>query len=179
MSWFEKKAPEASASSKKTGPAPRAPKGLKVGLLLSADTILFPPPGQDKETILRDLCSAVCRKAGLANWDAFLAKTVEREQGISTTLDTGLSLPHARMDGIDGILAGMAVLKTPIPDPKQADLSIRVVFLFFSPNKQEAFPLHLQLLRGVSSLFQPALIDQLTAAAGPAAALELVKKLEG
>ena len=65
------------------------------------------------------------------------------------------------------------------PDPKQADLSIRVVFLFFSPNKREAFPLHLQLLRGVSSLFQPSLIDQLTAAAGPAEALALVRKIEG
>jgi hypothetical protein len=83
------------------------------------------------------------------------------------------------MDGIDGILAGLAILKTPIPDPKQADLAIRVVFLFFSPNKPEAFPVHLQLLRGVSSLFQPALIDQLTAAAGPAEALALVRKIEG
>ena len=82
------------------------------------------------------------------------------------------------MDGIATILAGMAILKKPIPDPKQTDLTIRVMFLFFSPNKQEAFPLHLQLLRGVSSLFQAALIDQLTASSGPAAALELVKKLE-
>jgi PTS system nitrogen regulatory IIA component len=179
MSWFQKKAPEPSATSPKTGPVSRAPKGLKIGPLLSEDVILFPAAGQDKNTVLQELCSAVCRKAGISNWDAFLAKAQEREQGISTTLDTGLSLPHARMDGIDGILAGMAVLKTPIPDPKQADLTIRVVFLFFSPNKPEAFPLHLQLLRGVSSLFQPALIDQLTAAAGPAAALELVKKLEG
>ncbi|UPT72862.1 MAG: PTS sugar transporter subunit IIA [Elusimicrobiota bacterium] len=78
-----------------------------------------------------------------------------------------MSLPHARMDGISNILAGMAILKKPIPDPKQADLSIRVMFLFFSPNKQEAFALHLQLLRGVSSLFQPALIDQLAAASSP------------
>ncbi|MDE2511729.1 MAG: PTS sugar transporter subunit IIA [Elusimicrobia bacterium] len=179
MSWFQKKAPESSATSKKTGPASRAPKGLKVAPLLSEAVILYPPAGQDKNAVLQELCAAVCRKAGIANSDAFLAKANEREQGISTTLDTGLSLPHARMDGIDGILAGMAVLKTPIPDPKQADLSIRVVFLFFSPNKPEAFPLHLQLLRGVSSLFQPDLIDQLTSASGPAAALDMVKKIEG
>ncbi len=76
------------------------------------------------------------------------------------------------------VIRGMAILKKPIADPKQADLTIRVMFLFFSPNRQEAFPLHLQLLRGVSSLFQGALIVQLTASSGPAAALELVKKLE-
>lgn len=178
MSWFQKKAP-GSVKTPQTGPAPRAPKGLKIGPLLSEDVVLFPAAAQDKASILESLTAAVCRKAGLAGPARFLAKVEEREQGISTTLDTGLSLPHARMDGIDGILAGMAILKTPIPDPKQAELPIRVVFLFFSPDKQESFPVHLQLLRGVSSLFQPSLIDRLTAAAGPAEALALVRTLEG
>ena len=178
MSWFQKKVP-VSRQTPQTGPAPRAPKGLKIAPLLSEDVILFPTAAEDKSFVLKALTAAICRKAGMSDPGRFLAKTEEREQGISTTLDTGLSLPHARMDGIDGILAGMAILKTPIPDPKQSDLSIRVVFLFFSPDRREAFPLHLQLLRGVSSLFQPALIDQLTAAAGPAEALALVRKLEG
>jgi len=178
MSWFQKKSPEAAGESPKTTPPARVAKGLKVSSILAEDIILFPPDGQDKAVVLQSLAAAVCGKAGIADWASFLAKVQEREQGISTTLDTGLSLPHARMDGITGILAGMAILKKPIPDPKQADLAIRVMFLFFSPNKQDAFPLHLQLLRGVSSLFQPALIDQLTASSSPAAALELIKKLE-
>jgi PTS system nitrogen regulatory IIA component len=178
MSWFQKKSPEPAGESPKTTPPVRAAKGLKVSSILAEDVILFPAEGQDKAAVLEALAAAVCGKAGLTDCAAFLAKVQEREQGISTTLDTGLSLPHARMDGIATILAGMAILKKPIPDPKQTDLMIRVMFLFFSPNKQEAFPLHLQLLRGVSSVFQPALIDQLTASSGPAAALELIKKLE-
>ncbi len=178
MSWFQKQVP-GSLPTPQTAPAPRAAQGLKIGSLLGADVILFPTAAQDKAAVLKTLSAAVCRRAGLADPEPFLAKVQERERGISTTLDTGLSLPHARVDGIDGILAGMAVLKTPIPDPKQADLAIRVVFLFFSPNKPEAFPLHLQLLRGVSSLFQPALIDRLAAAAGPSEALALVLALEG
>ncbi len=178
MAWFQKKS-EGPAAVPKTAPPSGAAKGLKIGPLLSEDVILFPSASMGKSAILAALSEAVCRKAGISDAAPFTARAEEREQGISTTLDTGLSLPHARMDGIDGILAGLAVLQTPIPDPKQADLSIRVVFLFFSPNKQEAFPLHLQLLRGVSSLFQPALIDRLTAAKGPAEALALVRKIEG
>src|SRR5258708_5882104 len=137
MSWFQKKAP-GSLETPQTGPASRAAKGLKIGPLLSEDVILFPSAAETKASILESLTAAVCRKAGVTDSQRFLAKAEEREQGISTTLDPGLSLPHARMDGIDGILAGMAVLKTPTPDPKQTDLPIRVVFLFFSPNKQEA-----------------------------------------
>ena len=178
MSWFQKKPAQTTASDALKTAAPRAPKGLKISSLLSEQSILFPPEGQDKTAVLEALVTQVCRLAGIADASPFLARVLEREAGISTTLDTGLSLPHARMDGIEGVLAGMAVLKKPIPDPKQSDLAIRVVFLFFSPNRPDAFSLHLQLLRGVSSLFQPSLIDQLTAASGPAAALELVKKLE-
>ena len=176
MSWFQKK-PTGSTEPPKTAPS-RAPKGLKISSLLAPETVLFPVEGQDKNAVLESLVAAVCRRAGTADCGPFVAKVMERESGISTTLDTGLSLPHARMDGIDGIMAGMAILKKPVVDPKQPDLHIRLVFLFFSPNKQEAFPLHLQLLRGVSSLFQPATIDQLTAASSPEAALELVRKLE-
>lgn len=178
MAWFQKKPAQPSATDAPHAGAARAPKGLRISSLLSTDVVLFPPEGREKAAVLEDLVSAVCRRAGLADGGPFLAKVLEREGGISTTLDTGLSLPHARMDGIDGILAGMAVLRKPIPDPKQGDLLIRVVFLFFSPNRQDSFALHLQLLRGVSSLFQPSLIDQLAAASGPVAALELVKKLE-
>src|SRR5688500_17462731 len=132
MSWFQKKPPAPAGESPKTTPGARSAKGLKVSSILSADTILF-PEAQDKTAVLEALAAAVCAKAGIADCASFLAKVQEREQGISTTLDTGLSLPHARMEGISTILAGMAILKKPIPDPKQNDLSIRVMFLFFSP----------------------------------------------
>ena len=178
MGWFQKKTPAVPPTDAPKAPAARSAKGVKVASLLTADSILFPSAVPSKDALLQSLVASVCERAGLKDCAPFMSKVLEREKGISTTLDTGLSLPHARMDGIDGVLAGMAVLKTPIPDPSQGDLPIRVMFLFFSPNKQESFAVHLQLLRGVSSLFQPALIDQLTAASGPAAALELIKKLE-
>ncbi|MDX6769655.1 MAG: PTS sugar transporter subunit IIA [Elusimicrobiota bacterium] len=179
MGWFDKKVPPIPPETPKTAPTAGKPaKGLKVSPLLSEEVVLLPGDGMDKNAVLDRLAAAVCRKAGLPDHLPYLGKVLEREGGISTTLDTGLSLPHARLDGIPGIMAGLAVLKKPVPDPKQTDLSIRVMFLFFSPNRPDAFPLHLQLLRGVSSLFQPAAIDQLTAAPTPAAVLELVRKLE-
>jgi PTS system nitrogen regulatory IIA component len=173
MAWFQKKADEPP----KSVPGPTG--GPRIAALLSEDVILFPPPGAEKAKVFELLVAAVCRKAGLSDPAAVLAKVLEREQGISTTLDTGLSLPHARLDGIDALWAGMAVLKTPLVDPKQPELPVRVAFLFLSPNKREAFPLHLQLLRGVASLFQSALIERLAASSGPADALALVRQSEG
>ncbi|NNN06401.1 MAG: PTS transporter subunit EIIA [Elusimicrobia bacterium] len=178
MAWFQKDDVPATPVPGAT-PSAAAPKAVKIGPLLSEATVLFPAGGLDKAAVLEQLVRAVAAKAGLADPGAVLAKVLEREQGISTTLDTGLSLPHARLVGIDGILAGLAVLKAPLVDPKQPELSIRAVFLFFSPDKREAFPLHLQLLRGVASLFQAPLIERLSASPGPADALALIRHSEG
>ena len=37
-----------------------------------------------------------------------LTKVIARENGISTTLDTGLSIPHARIEGIENFLVAMS-----------------------------------------------------------------------
>lgn len=177
MAWFGKKDPSAPATpTPKTGAG--RPKASKVSALLSSDCILVNPAAKDKNAVLEALVTCLCKTHGFPNPELFLSKVLEREKGISTTLDTGLSLPHARMDDLPAIVAGLAVLPGGLPDPQQPDLQIRVMFLFFSPNKPEAFPLHLQLLRAVSSIFQPAFIDQLAGVPSAAAALELIKKVE-
>lgn len=178
-SWFGKKDTPPPPSAAPVKPASGRLKAVKVSALLTPETILMASPGADKHSLLESLVLKLCAAKGYASAKPFLAKVLEREQGISTTLDTGLSLPHARMDDLSSLAAALAVAKQGIPDPKQPELTIRVMFLFFSPNKPEAFPMHLQLLRGVSALFQPALIDQLCRASGPAAVLELVRKVEG
>ena len=119
-----------------------------------------------------------CAKTGLGPHESFLAKVLEREQGISTTLDTGLAVPHARMDNLPDICAVLGLVPQGLRDPKQADLTIRAVFLFFSPNRQEAFTQHLHLLRGVSQLFQPELIDAILRDPAPDAVLAAIRDKE-
>lgn len=178
--WFGKKTPPTPLSSE---PVPKAaagrPKAVKVSTVITPAAIMLSSPGLNKNGLLEALVQKLCDVNAYPDSKALLAKVLEREQGISTTLDTGLSLPHARIDDLPALSAGLAVVPQGIPDPKQPDLIIRVMFLFFSPNKPEAFPLHLQLLRSVSSLFQPAFIDQLSQAPTPAAVMELVRKVEG
>ena len=183
LGWFKKKDAEPAAAP--TAPAPVAQpvptparKALSIGRILTADHVVVPPAGLDKDGLIAYLVKDLCSKAALGPHEAFLAKVLEREQGISTTLDTGLAVPHARMDNLPDICAVLGLVPQGLPDPKQADLTIRAVFLFFSPNRQEAFTQHLHLLRGVSTLFQPALIDAILRDPAPAAALKAIRDKE-
>ncbi len=189
LGWFQKKStpppppppepmPQEKASSPAAGsakPSKGKAKSSPVSELLSEDVILVAQPGQDKGALLEGLVTALCAKHGFSNKDALLAKVVDREKSVSTTLDTGLSLPHARLESISRIVAGMALVPQGIADPQ---LVIRVMFLFFSPDKQEFIQPHLRMLREVSFFFQPDLVEQLSQAATPAAALELIRRKE-
>lgn len=155
------------------------PRAGSIGVhgLLSPETVLLAEPAGGKEALVAELVARLCRRLALPEPQLLAAKVLEREKGISTTLDTGLSLPHARVDGLERIAAAVAVPKAPLP-AAEGEIPIRVIFLFFSPNRQEFFAAHLQLLREVSSLFQPALIERLHAAGSPADVLTLIREAE-
>ena len=185
LGWWKKKE-EPEAPPVRTTPSPAVPavgapaarKSLSIGPLLREDLVVIPPAGLAKDALIGHLVTELCSKANLGDPAPFLAKVLEREQGISTTLDTGLAVPHARMDNLADIAAILGIVPGGLPDPKQPDLSIRAVFLFFSPNRQEAFTQHLHLLRGVSTLFQPALIETIIGDPTPAAVLKAIRAKE-
>ena len=151
---------------------------VRVCEVLSAETVLLPFSGAEKAAMLEALVRRVCEKSGLSDFPSLMARVLERECGISTTLDTGLSLPHVRVEGLERIIGGLAVAPQGVADAGDPPIGIRVMFLFFSPDKAEFFPLHLQLLRGVASLFEPALIDAVAGAATPGEAFELIRRAE-
>ena len=184
LGWFKKKEAEPAPTPAPT-PAPipvqppaAARKALSIGRILREELVVVPPAGIDKDALIAHLAKELCLKAGLGAHEPYLAKVLEREQGISTTLDTGLAVPHARMDNLPEICAVLGLVPSGLKDPKQSDLTIRAMFLFFSPNRQEAFTQHLHLLRGVSTLFQPALIDAILQDAAPAAVLKAIRDKE-
>jgi PTS system nitrogen regulatory IIA component len=171
--WFKKIFSDTPKEFVKNAYNLRPQKGV-ISSLLSEETLIIAPQGLDKKGLIEAMVLRLCEKKGLSDFPGLLAKVLEREQGISTTLDTGLSLPHARIGGLKAIVAGLAVVPQGIVDPKHPDLVIRLMFLFFSPSSPEAFATHLKLLRGASSLFRTPLIDKLSRATSPAAALEFI-----
>jgi PTS system nitrogen regulatory IIA component len=152
---------------------------VRVADLLGEGEILIAGPDAGKEALIAELGGRLCAKLSIAPAAPIIEKILERERGISTTLDTGASLPHARVKDIDGIHAALAVAPAGFKDLAQPDLVIRVVFLFFSPDKQEFFSAHLQLMRAVATLLQPSFIDALSKAPDPKSALALIRAAEG
>jgi len=170
-SWSAKK----SDTPESAGTFQKSPAGTRRVLdLIDASNIMVASVSTDKKGLIEALSELACLRHGLADFRKFSNKVIEREEGISTTLDTGLSLPHARIDDLDDVAAAMAVLPQPIPDSQHPDLLIRIMFLFFSPNRPQFYGVHLEILREASSFFTAQLISDLSKAASPSQALSLM-----
>lgn len=111
-----------------------------------------------KQEVVKCLVQNVCEGTNLEQEEVYKA-ILKREQGISTTLDTGLSIPHARLEGLDSFKAAVAVLPQGIKD--DFGLQIKVVFLFLSPSGEQYFPEHLKLLAKLAETFTTTFIDEI------------------
>jgi PTS system nitrogen regulatory IIA component len=111
-----------------------------------------------KQELVQYLVSNICGGTALDQEEVFKA-IIKREQGISTTLESGLSIPHARLEGLTSFRAVVAV----IPQGVQDDYgkNIKVMFLFLSPSGEQYFPEHLKLLAKLAETFTPAFIEEL------------------
>lgn len=156
MALWSRKKPDPAESVGRSSLA-----SAQISHLLTEETILRASPNAEKGVLIKSLIARICESHNLPNQEEFVVKILEREQGINTTLDTGLSIPHARVDDLSELVAGLALVPQGLNDPRQPSSMIRLVFLFLSPNKREFYPQHLQVLRKVASLFQSDFIEAL------------------
>ena len=112
-----------------------------------------------KAGIVAKLVKSICAELPYLKEEEIISSVLKREQGISTTLDTGLSIPHARIADIDAFHAAVAVVPGGIKD--DYGLEAKVLFLFLSPAGQAYFPAHLKLLAALAEKFNSSFIQDL------------------
>lgn len=133
---------------------------ISLGSLIKPSRVLVAEAYPDKKQLIEALVKTVCKDYAQLDPADVASQVLKREEGISTTLDTGLSIPHARLEELTDFAAAMAVLRTPLRDAA-GDLSIRVMFLFLSPAKPAFFQKHLQILSALAEKFKPEFIEEL------------------
>ena len=131
--------------------------------LITPDRILIAEQGADKDVLIGRLAVLIAKQTPGIKPQALLERILQREAGISTTLDTGLSIPHARLENIKDFMGALCVIPGGITDPVHQSVQIKAICLFVSPAESSFFQKHLQLLAVLSSTFQPAFIDTLSA----------------
>jgi PTS system nitrogen regulatory IIA component len=121
---------------------------LQISDYLTPDRIVPFPAGTPKEEVLRQLLARLPlpspSQAMQAVWD--------RERTGSTRLRSGVAIPHARIQGLPGLLAALGVLPAGLADETDAANPTHLCLLFLGP--AENVKEHLDFLAAISRLFQ-------------------------
>ena len=141
-----------------------------------ADVVVGLDPG-DKWEAIRSLMEQLVAAGHVApeREEELLEAVFERERSMSTGMERGLAIPHAAVEGIEGLAAAMGVVTDPagIEFASIDGAPTRVVILLLIPREQKL--LHIRTLADIArGLGDEAVVAELTSAAGAAEAWQVL-----
>lgn len=153
---------------------------MRAADLIAAGGIVLRPPGASFEAAVGALVDLMVanRRLDATVRDRAVRAVCDREAIASTAIvEIGVSVPHARVEGVDGVVAALAAAPTPLYHAMTGvPISIMIVVL----SAPELVGDHLNTLAGVSLLLQSDVTRRgLQQAADVAAALRILRGENG
>jgi len=101
--------------------------------VITEGTVKIDVSGVDKWTLIQDLVDLIVGSGRATDREALLAAVVEREQQGSTGLGHGMAIPHARAEGIDGVVGALAISAGGVDFDSADGKPCHLIFLIVAP----------------------------------------------
>ncbi len=131
---------------------------IELSDVLSPGGVVLDLKASSKRQVLRTLAERVAEAQALEAGPV-LEALLEREKLGTTGIGDGLAIPHAKLAGLDRLVAVFARLQTPVSFDSLDDEPVDLVFLLLAPTAAAAE--HLKALAQVARIFRD---DELCAA---------------
>lgn len=120
---------------------------MDIGELLADGGVVLRSGASSKRQALHVVADAAAEALGMPE-EKVLEALLEREALGSTGLGAGVAVPHARLEGVDRVMAVFVRLDTPVAYGSVDDRPVDLLFALFAPPKAGAD--HLRALAAVS-----------------------------
>lgn len=132
--------------------------------------------GTDAATVLQELSQSMQRAGVLPDLLDFYHTALNRELMISSEVEAGMALPHARLPGLREVAFAFGRSERPLAWGTNPTRAVRLIFLIAVPEGDSIQ--YANLVRALTHLARSsALIRQLTSAPGAAEILELLREV--
>jgi Kef-type K+ transport system membrane component KefB/mannitol/fructose-specific phosphotransferase system IIA component (Ntr-type) len=120
--------------------------------LVEPSAIVLELKGETKTEIITEMVDLLAARGKLLDRDLVLADVLEREKTMSTGMEHGIALPHAKTEGTEEITVAVGIKKQGVNfESMDGDLS-RIFILVISPKKYTG-P-HIQFLAAIGAVLQ-------------------------
>ncbi len=132
--------------------------------------------GSDAASVIQELSLVMHRAGAIPDLLPFYHKAFNRELTVSSVLEAGIALPHARVAAVNEPIYSLGRSMRPMPWGAPAGHSVRLVFLIAIPEGDSTRYLHL-----VSALARlagtPSLVEQILTAENAMAMLDSLESI--
>jgi PTS system fructose-specific IIC component/PTS system nitrogen regulatory IIA component len=141
------------------------PNLIKVGL-----------EAEDKEEAFEELVDVFCSVKNAASRDEILISLHEREKLMSTGIQTGIALPHGKMDALDELYGVVGISKKGIDYDALDGQPVYLIFMILVPKDTDK---HLRVLKRLAELLsKPEFYKDMLAPKDSQSAFNTLKRYE-
>lgn len=125
---------------------------MRLASLLTEDTIIAELKATDKVGIITEMVDRMYDQKLIEDREKAVKAILDREKLGSTGIGSNVAIPHAKHDGIDGLLAAFGKSDAGVDFDAIDGKKVHYIFLLFA-SKNEA-GMHLKTLARISRLFK-------------------------
>ncbi|PIS28241.1 MAG: hypothetical protein COT43_06695 [Candidatus Marinimicrobia bacterium CG08_land_8_20_14_0_20_45_22] len=151
---------------------------MQISNLLSTETIVLSLKHSDKEGIIEELLDLAVKTGKVKDRKKALKALLDREDLGSTGLESGLAIPHARTNAVNGVALALGISKTGIDFQSADGKPSHLFFLLLAAENETSVNVQVLALiarMNLSSEFRSKMVSVDSAES----ALEIVRAMEG
>ena len=126
--------------------------------ILSKDVMQLDLPGSSKQEVIESLLDILMKTGKVKDREAAVKALLDREKKMSTGIQFGVAIPHAKTDAVDELLACVAIKKEGIDFGALDESDSHIFIMTLSPEKRTG-P-HVQFLAEMSKVLQNAALRE-------------------
>jgi len=137
------------ASIQKNGPDAGAPLGVAEAKAICPSCVVLDLKADTKEGVIRELLAALGASGRLDDAELAFSDVMEREHSMSTGMQNGIALPHAKTDAVSRMSAVIGLKRGGVEFQSLDGKPATIVVLLATPKKAPGS--HIQLLAGIGA----------------------------
>ena len=118
--------------------------------LISPEVIVMDLKSETKDELLKEMVMVLANSGKVRNWEHVYTDVLDREKIMSTGMDRGIAIPHAKSEGVVSCCVAVGIKKEGVDFGSLDKEPSKIFFLIVSPKKANS-P-HLQILASISSV---------------------------
>ena len=125
---------------------------MKINEILTLETILAEVKANNKENSIEELAEFLCQNRAIADKSELVRILLEREKLGSTGIGENVAIPHAKMKGLNQIIAAFGISKNGVEFDSLDQKPVNFIFVLLAP--ENATGTHLKALARISRLLK-------------------------